>query len=99
MNKTYDITGLVQITFYSNKPHALVLERSRDYGVTWLPYRYYADSCQKRFPGVIRTLKDLSSMETYCLEDPNIQPTAGTPLTFQAAYTASDFWLPLVQRY
>ena len=40
MNKTYDITGVIAITFYSNKPHAVALERSTDNGVSWKPYRY-----------------------------------------------------------
>ena len=37
------------LTFRSPRPQSMVLERSTDYGETWLPYRFYSASCRETF--------------------------------------------------
>ena len=37
------------ILWRSPRPRSMVLERSSDFGGTWVPYRYYSSSCQATF--------------------------------------------------
>ena len=38
-----------EIVWQSPTPAAVVLERSTDFGETWIPYRYWADDCMESF--------------------------------------------------
>ena len=38
-----------EIVWQSPTPAAVVLERSTDFGETWIPYRYWADDCVESF--------------------------------------------------
>lgn len=53
----------------SSRPQSMVLERSRDRGLTWEPYRYYSSSCVDDFglnPAVTDPLVDFASTEAIC---------------------------------
>ena len=69
LNKTYVITGSIKITFYSSKPNAFVFEKSTDHGVTWTPFKYYADNCNLRF-GVQPTSSN--RFQATCLQASNV---------------------------
>ena len=71
MNKSYDITGDIKITFYSSKPNALILEKSSDFGLTWTPYRYYADNCNLRFGSSVPT-SSANNFQAICQQQPNV---------------------------
>ncbi len=70
MNKSYDITGDIKITFYSSKPNAIVIEKSADFGVSWTPYRYYADNCNTRFGASVPTSSS-NRYQAICIQAPN----------------------------
>jgi len=36
----------------SDKPKAMIIEKSKDYGKTWKPLQYFADNCESSFPGI-----------------------------------------------
>ncbi|KAM4700936.1 laminin subunit beta-3 [Discoglossus pictus] len=46
--------GDVTLDFRSPRPAAMLIERSSDYGNTWLPYQYYAYDCAASFPHISR---------------------------------------------
>ena len=43
--KSYHVSGKVRVTFYSERPQAMVIERSYDGGITWKVYQYFAEDC------------------------------------------------------
>lgn len=45
--KSYIISGHIQITFYSERPGAMILERSVDDGHTWKTLQYFAKRCDR----------------------------------------------------
>ena len=70
------------LTFRSPRPQSMVLERSGDYGQTWLPYRFYSASCRETFnvEEYNRFLQGMppNSTEAICLaEDAQIMPGDG----------------------
>lgn len=70
INKSYDLTGDIKITFYSSKPNAMIIERSSDFGNTWRPFRYYADNCRTRFGASVPTIPE-NNFQAYCVEKSN----------------------------
>ena len=70
INKSYDLTGDIKITFYSSKPNAMIIERSSDFGNTWRPFRYYADNCRTRFGATVPTTP-ANNFQAYCVEKSN----------------------------
>lgn len=99
MNKTYDLTGTIKVTFYSSKPHAFVFEKSSDYGLTWIPYRYYADDCTYRFPNVSNKSSVKTALDVYCVEDKSVTAVQGSQVTFEPHYTADNLWTNITQQY
>ena len=70
------------LTFRSPRPQSMVLERSGDYGQTWVPYRFYSGSCRETFNVEVynRFLQGMppNSTEAICLaEDAQIMPGDG----------------------
>ncbi|XP_059150956.1 laminin subunit alpha-3-like [Physella acuta] len=45
-NKSFQMESDVIITFNSNRPDKMVLERSVDFGQTWQPLQFYARNCE-----------------------------------------------------
>lgn len=75
------------ITFRSPRPQSMVLERSSDYGQTWLPYRFYSASCRETFSVEVynRFTQGMppNSTEAVCLaEDAQIMPGDGGQVNF-----------------
>lgn len=44
-NKSFQMESDVIITFNSNRPDKMVLEKSVDFGQTWQPLQFYARNC------------------------------------------------------
>ena len=77
LDAEFHFTHLI-ITFKTFRPKAMYIERSFDFGKTWLPYRYFAEDCKESFPGVprgpVQSLKD----PTICEEKySNVLPASG----------------------
>eukprot|EP00111_Clytia_hemisphaerica_P003965 TCONS_00011362-protein len=99
MNKSYDLTGSIQLTFYSSKPHAFVIERSSDFGNSWKPYRYYADQCALRFPRIKLESQRNDEREVYCIEHQSLDAVQGSQVKFEPSYTKDNFWSKDIQDY
>nr|XP_023661803.1 netrin-G1 isoform X3 [Paramormyrops kingsleyae] len=71
-NKTIELTDDIVITFESGRPEQMVLEKSLDYGRTWLPYQFYATDCLDAFTMEPRTAQDLTQhtlLDVICTEE------------------------------
>ena len=99
MNKSYDLTGSFQVTFYSSKPHAFVFERSSDFGKTWKPYRYYADKCSVRFPDVKILSESNTQREAFCVQHQSLAAVQGSVVKFEPSFTRDNFWTNETQKY
>lgn len=47
----FHVTHII-ITFKTFRPKAMYIEKSYDWGQTWTPHRYFAQDCERAFPGV-----------------------------------------------
>ncbi|XP_024086177.1 laminin subunit beta-1 [Cimex lectularius] len=63
--------------FRTFRPAALIVERSSDNGLTWKPYRYFAENCAVTFPGLNRTKSYQDPSEVTCEET----YSSSTPVT------------------
>ena len=65
-----------EIVWQSPTPAAVVLERSTDFGETWIPYRYWADDCMESFGlNASTTLDGFGGEEAICTQlQQNILP-------------------------
>ncbi|XP_057181680.1 laminin subunit beta-3 [Triplophysa rosa] len=82
-----DLSGMYQLetlflSFKGPRPHALVIERTRDFGRTWQPVLYMATDCPSAFPQVDTSLPR-SLDDTYCYALP---PTADDPYRDQKVH-------------
>lgn len=48
-NKTYLISGKITIRFYSERPQAMIIDKSADYGKTWQTLQYFAKNCKEKY--------------------------------------------------
>lgn len=77
LDAEFHFTHLI-ITFKTFRPKSMYIERSFDFGKSWLPYRYFAEDCKKSFPDVpMGPVKSLKS-PTICEEKySNVLPASG----------------------
>ena len=67
------------ILWQSSRPMSMVIERSSDFGQTWIPYRFFSSQCSATFgvPEYLRFLQGMppNTTEAICLaEEANIMP-------------------------
>ncbi|XP_035684373.1 netrin-G2-like isoform X1 [Branchiostoma floridae] len=48
-NKTFELTNDIVVKFQSVRPYQMIIEKSMDYGKTWMPMQYYARKCMDSF--------------------------------------------------
>ena len=95
-NKTYVITGDIRINFRSPKPLKMVIEKSADFGNTWIPLQYFADKCSSRF-NMRSSALNCSTDTVLCTErysDPKPGPVY---FSFLNCYTKENFWEKEIQ--
>ncbi|XP_029582416.1 netrin-G1-like [Salmo trutta] len=71
-NKTIELTDDIVITFESGRPEQMLLEKSLDYGKTWIPYQFYATDCLDAFtmdPKTVNELTQRTLLDIICTED------------------------------
>lgn len=49
INKMYLISGGVYVTFKTERPKQMIIEKSRDFGKTWQVYQYFAKNCRSMY--------------------------------------------------
>ena len=49
LNKLYLISGGIYITFKTERPKQMIIEKSRDFGKTWRVYQYFAKNCRSMY--------------------------------------------------
>lgn len=49
LRKKYLISGGVYVTFKTERPKQMIIERSNDFGKTWHVYQYYAQNCRSAY--------------------------------------------------
>ena len=95
-NKSYVLTGDTRITFKFTKPQKMVLEKSTDFGQTWIPLQYFADDCQNRFRMEPSDL-NCSINAVLCNEKYRGQVEGPVYFSFLNCYTKQTFWDPNIQ--
>eukprot|EP00794_Sanderia_malayensis_P015666 gene15666-17246_t len=100
MNKSYDITGDIKMIFYSSKPNAFIIEKSMDFGASWIPYRYYADNCNVRFGSTVPT-SSANQFEAVCIQATNAARSSGSEVKFNpmSFFPSANFWQASIQQY
>jgi hypothetical protein len=105
-NKSFDMTGLLTLTFESLRPHQMVLEKSSDWGRNWTVLQYYASSCEQRFNGMKNTDPTVmrpNNLTAYCTERySGTSPQKGGQLLFdpKTRYDEEDgFFQQEIQKY
>ncbi|XP_055738310.1 netrin-G1-like isoform X2 [Salvelinus fontinalis] len=71
-NKTIELTDDIVLTFESGRPEQMLLEKSLDYGKTWIPYQFYATDCLDAFtmdPKTVNELTQRTLLDIICTED------------------------------
>nr|XP_026692234.1 netrin-G2 isoform X2 [Ciona intestinalis] len=71
------LTDDVIIDFYDGRPQVMMVEKSSDHGITWLPLQYFADNCLARFGMPAKDTESTFSTFTealspFCTEDCSI---------------------------
>lgn len=49
INKMYLISGGIYVTFKTERPKKMIIEKSRDFGKTWTVYQYFAKNCRSYY--------------------------------------------------
>lgn len=72
--RRFHISGGITLRFYNERPLAMILEKSNDYGKTWKVLQYYAYQCQRYYnmPGMAPVLKN-NPFNVTCTEDYSTQ--------------------------
>lgn len=96
LNKSYVLTGDVRVAFKFTKPAQMVMEKSTDFGLTWIPLQYFADNCQARF-GMQRSPLNCSTNAVLCSEKYSDQNEGPLYFSFLNCYTKETFWDPKIQ--
>nr|AVK72333.1 netrin protein [Meara stichopi] len=95
LGKKYEIT-YVSIQFYSPRPESMVIYKSKDFGVTWMPFQYYSSNCKATFNKPVKTeVTKFNEHEAFCSQDKSsIEPLSGARIAFaslQDRPSAYDF--------
>lgn len=103
-NKSFDIMGEIRIVFDSPRPSAMILEKSKNKGRSWLPLQYYADDCQARFNMTDSSiaLRMDENYEVVCTQEYSAskpQQNGVVLFDFSKRYTKENFWNSDVQDY
>lgn len=87
LDAEFHFTHLI-ITFKTFRPKAMYIERSYDFGKSWLAYRYFAEDCKESFPDVpMGPVRNLSN-PTICEETySNVLPASGGEVSPLLCYT------------
>jgi len=105
LNKSFDTTGLLTLTFESIRPFGMILEKSSNAGSTWTILQYYASDCDKRFgmSSTDPTLFRPNDLKAYCTSKySQFSPQKGGQLLFDFKTRYEEeggFWKKNIQEY
>ncbi|XP_028394884.1 laminin subunit beta-2-like [Dendronephthya gigantea] len=101
--KSYHVSGKIRVTFYSERPQAMIIERSNDSGTSWMPYQYFAEDCVSTYGmSPSESPPKENPLEVTCSEDYSGQfPSKNGIVEFQAyaRYPPEDYMTPRIQSY
>lgn len=59
-DKLYELSGTIELSFFSGRPREMVIEKSLDHGASWTALQYYSQACSK-YSGVARPKGELTT--------------------------------------
>ena len=69
-NKLYELQNDLILTFQSSRPQHMILERSTDFGATWMVWQYYSLNCKNYWDQGVASVVPSTALDTViCAQD------------------------------